>query len=562
MTEEQKRARKESAANGNIKWIKDNCLRTKDGKDDYVFISYKSDDYKMVLDDIVYNTCKKYGLRVYFDTAFDEASDSWISQYYDNMCSMHCKAFIAFIDDAYYSSYATLLEMMTRKTREAGGDYNWDSLFFLPINLENIRDIVDDTNTGLGTRRFSNGIINPYAELELKKFNEIFTICAQEEEEESERDKTKKAVLRKYYKREEDSQLYEEQTAVSPQIGSIYLKITQCRKIMERVIPDSNENDGTNKDFVEVIHDKLINAGLSSVFEKREKAPEKVSGTSEAALTSEKETEPVDSITAPIPLGGQKAKTKSEYHPAPAGNLIPPVSDSVPGQVREWTYSTKKGANAHILWDGSSKNCKVLKESVAAKESDKFATSVPAAKKLKDQLVSQGILNGLTFIEDYECDKIATMINLLNGGSVSMPAEIKGRNLVPIEDGGNSANDISLNAGTDREASVPEPETLAETDSQPSGECVYIYKNARIRCDLNANVCTVLKGSRTQGESPKFATNAQGAKKLKEELKQKRIIENDVFLEDYTDSMAKLLNLINGGSVSAPREKMKFKREN
>lgn len=245
----------------------------------------------------------------------------------------------------------------------------------------------------------------------------------------------------------------------------------------------------------------------------------------------------------------------------PVGKPIPPAPDSVPGQVREWIYSTKKGANAYILWDGRSKNCKVLKESVAAKEADKFATSASAAKKLKDQLVSQGILNGLTFIEDYDCDKIATMINLLNGGSVSMPAEIKGRNLVPIEDGGNSANDISLNAGADREASVPEPETLAETDSQPSGECVYIYKNARIRCDLNANVCTVLKGSKTQGESPKFATNAQGAKKLKEELKQKRIIENDVFLEDYTDSMAKLLNLINGGSVSAPREKMKFMRE-
>lgn len=386
--------------------------------------------------------------------------------------------------------------------------------------------------------------------MELKQFNKIFKKVANED-------------MKDIYEREGETELYEEATQADPrEYGKKYLNIRECRALMDEIRPKTNKNDGTNKDFVEVIHDKLINAGLSSVFEKREKAPERVSGTSEAALTSEKETEPVNGITAPIPLGGQKAKNNSEYHPAPAGNLIPPVSDSVPGQVREWTYSTKKGANAHILWDGSSKNCKVLKESVAAKESDKFATSVPAAKKLKDQLVSQGILNGLTFIEDYECDKIATMINLLNGGSVSMPAEIKGRNLVLIEDGGNSANDISLNAGTDREASVPEPETLAETDSQPSGECVYIYKNARIRCDLNANVCTVLKGSRTQGESPKFATNAQGAKKLKEELKQKRIIENDVFLEDYTDSMAKLLNLINGGSVSAPREKMKFKREN
>ena len=66
------------------------------------------------------------GLRVYFDTAFDEGSDSWIMQYYDNMCDPHCKAFIAFIDDAYYSSYACLLEMMSRKTMGAGGDYKED----------------------------------------------------------------------------------------------------------------------------------------------------------------------------------------------------------------------------------------------------------------------------------------------------------------------------------------------------------------------------------------------------------------------------------------------------
>ena len=42
MTDEQKRARKESAESGNISWIKKNCLRTKDDEDDYVFISYKS----------------------------------------------------------------------------------------------------------------------------------------------------------------------------------------------------------------------------------------------------------------------------------------------------------------------------------------------------------------------------------------------------------------------------------------------------------------------------------------------------------------------------------------
>ncbi|MCI9360503.1 MAG: hypothetical protein HFG65_05975 [Hungatella sp.] len=257
MTDEQKRARKKSAESGNISWIKKNCLRTKDDEDDYVFISYKSDDYKEVLDDIVYQVCQKYGLRVYFDTAFDEDSKSWIEQYYDNMISTRCKAMIAFIDDAYYSSYATLLEMMSRKTAAAGGDYEFDSLFFLPINLGAIHDIIKDDNTGLGTERFSNGRINTNAELELRKFNEIFSEIADVDQ-----------FLRKsLYKREHDKELYKEKTNNQPAYGKKYLTITQCRKIMGRVIPRSNDNDGTNKDFVEVIHDKLVNAGIKSVFQ-------------------------------------------------------------------------------------------------------------------------------------------------------------------------------------------------------------------------------------------------------------------------------------------------------
>ncbi|MBP3195536.1 MAG: toll/interleukin-1 receptor domain-containing protein, partial [Butyrivibrio sp.] len=172
MTDEQKKARRKSAEEGNIRWIKDNCIRTKDGNEDYVFISYKSDDYVKVLDEILYNTCKKYGLRVYFDTNFDENSDSWITQYYENMKSTHCKAFIAFIDDAYYSSYACLLEMMSRKTMAAGGDYKEDTLFFLPINIGRITEKVDEGNTGLGTRRFSDGTINMHYQLELQQFNE------------------------------------------------------------------------------------------------------------------------------------------------------------------------------------------------------------------------------------------------------------------------------------------------------------------------------------------------------------------------------------------------------
>lgn len=262
MTDEQKKARRKSAENGHIKWIKDNCLRTKDGSDDYVFISYRSDDFEQVLDDILYNTCRKYGLRVYFDTAFDENSDSWITQYYDNMCDTKCKAFVAFLDDKYYSSYACLLEMMSSRTAAAGGDYRTDSLFFLPVNIGSITADVSDggANTGLGTKRFSNGKINSHAGEELERFNEIFSEVADDIE----------AMRKKFYKREKDTQLYEEATLQSPQYGKIYLNVTQCRRLMDVVIPKKNDNDGSNKGFVDAIHDKLVNAGITSVFGKAE----------------------------------------------------------------------------------------------------------------------------------------------------------------------------------------------------------------------------------------------------------------------------------------------------
>ncbi len=499
---------------------KDLTVTSCESGEEYVFISYRGSSWKKVLTKIVYRLQQQYHLRIYFDKNFASETNVWIEQFTRNMDSKNCKAFLCFFDEGYVTSYATLLELMHAMNPQSKLSKSIYAINF-PIDWDKLDE--SDYSTGLGVPEPDN----PAWGKELKRFQYEFNLLKKKKEYEN---------IEAYYDPEFNPKL----------------RACDCKDIMAILQPQNKRDYSDTDEFYEQFIVEPLKKACPGVFS--DVLPETKQDLKE-------ETEPANGITAPIPLGGQKAKTDSEYHPAPAVHPILPVSDSAPGQVREWTYSTKKGANAHILWDGSSRNCKVLKGSVAAKESDKFATSAPAAKKLKDRLVSQGILNGLTFIEDYDCDKIATMINLLNGGSVSMPAEIKGRNLVPAEDGGNSADDISSNAGTDGEASVPESETLAETDNQPSGEHVYIYKNARIRCDLNTNVCTVLKGSKTQGESPKFATNAQGAKKLKEELKQKRIMENDIFLEDYTDSMAKLLNLINGGSVSAPKEKMKFMRE-
>lgn len=575
MTEEQKRARKESAERGHIKWLIDNCLiketDPRDVEDDFVFISYKSDDYERVLDEIVYDTCRKYGLRIYFDVKFDEQSDLWIKQFYGFMGSTHCKAFIAFIDDAYYASYATLMEMMARKTRSAGGDFEMDSLFYIPVNLGSLTGMSKGVNTGLGTYRFSNGVINTHAADELRMFDRLFRELADQDNS-----------LRYLYddgrdepNRYDEGNLYCEKV-VNPETGEVisgyskhgmFLQVKQCQKIMSKVIPSSNDNDGTNKNYAEAIHDKLVNM-YPSVFIPEWK-PQNID-----VLQTNTDAENVGTVQGAEEGSAVRVGSDSISGPRKlySGSALSGVHASLKDALAEhyagtWRYVTRKGADAAILWDNTGKSCTVLKGSRAAKEADKFATAVPGAKLLKDELIQKGILVDDVFRSDFHFNKIATMINLLCGGSVSMPAEIKAGNLYPTGQAGEAAQepqektmqkyDGQIDAGMEESLHMPQ---ALETDFCVA-EAVYRYKGARIKCALSAKQCTVMKGSRLQDESPKFATNASGAKKLKEQLMTEGIIDNGVFVSDYRGSMATLLNLINGGSVSAPREKEKFVKE-
>lgn len=78
----------------------------------YLFVSYKSDDWEEVFE-IVNELQKKYGLRVYWDQAFDyESNDAWLNQMKDNMQSPFCRGVLTFVSKNYMSSYATLLELL------------------------------------------------------------------------------------------------------------------------------------------------------------------------------------------------------------------------------------------------------------------------------------------------------------------------------------------------------------------------------------------------------------------------------------------------------------------
>lgn len=198
MTDEENKNRNKSAEKGRIKWIKDNCLRDCSGNDDYLFISYKSDDWREVWEGTVYELCRKYGLKVYFDTSFDKHKEGWIGQMKENMCNEKCKGIISFQSTAYYTSSACLLEMMIATTNKAGNHYDPNEdinniiylndrynkqegkfeKFYIPVSGKGVTQIdanVRKEHSGLGLATFWNpdpteNETYPYASTELNEF--------------------------------------------------------------------------------------------------------------------------------------------------------------------------------------------------------------------------------------------------------------------------------------------------------------------------------------------------------------------------------------------------------
>ena len=66
MTSDEMRKREEDE---HVRYVKEH-LCDRSGDKEFVFISYKSDDWRVVLRDIVYTLLTKYGLNVYFDGSF------------------------------------------------------------------------------------------------------------------------------------------------------------------------------------------------------------------------------------------------------------------------------------------------------------------------------------------------------------------------------------------------------------------------------------------------------------------------------------------------------------
>lgn len=110
---------------------------------------------------------------------------------------------------------------------------------------------------------------------------------------------------------------------------------------------------------------------------------------------------------------------------------MPPVEKTL------WEYNTK-GTRSKLMWNGETTGVSavitVLKGSAVAAPSQNFEKYCKPAYTLKADLEAKGIIQNGKFTQDYTYDKVSTMINLLNGGSVSTPAEVKSGNLRKLDE--------------------------------------------------------------------------------------------------------------------------------
>ena len=240
-------------------------------KKPYVFISYKSDDWRKVLADLVPRLQKEYGLRVYYDKKFDEDTGLWLEQFPKNMkYDNGCHAVLVFCSNKYMTSYATLLELMESRSPKAGKKAK-KPLPVIPVKLEALTAEyeTDDTDTGLGTRYFweDGPKENTFWEEELKKFNESFAYLAE------------KGIVRELREAYEDSVERYERSRESCDEASIdtegnllktgtwgadqkryykpYLDKSLCGYIARELFPRENDITGENTDIIKSIVAKL-----------------------------------------------------------------------------------------------------------------------------------------------------------------------------------------------------------------------------------------------------------------------------------------------------------------
>ena len=432
MTKEENQRR---ANNPKVKELKSRIVN-KDMKKPFVFISYKSDDWEIVLTDIVYRLVSRYGLNVYYDGDFDDHADNWINQFPANMESEYCKGVIAFVDNKYATSYATLIELMNSQTLRANiGSVNQGKkdhgLPVVQINLGKLNDSEIDvsSSTFLGERHDDNGNTNTNHRKELEYFNELIDLV------------TSGGILKG-----------------NPIFNQFYgkrLPLTRynCYMIVSEILEklELNEKQYTPGDDLDNIYYSIRNAVMRSpddaennVFSGKisedaqpadEPIPASVPVPTPVAVPASVVPEPAPSAVPakPAPTSGIKPRGLFSGK-APSSPAVPQTSNSDDSSQNSNDSSTIADGTYHLDGNAYSAYCRVEngKYTVLAGSIINSSTTALAAHKWLYQKYAD-IISGNKLSEDVQFQSSSTAACFIKGNSASGPATF--RHLTPLDAG-------------------------------------------------------------------------------------------------------------------------------
>ena len=121
----------------------------------YFFISYKSDDWEIVLDYIVRELVDKYGLRVYFDRNFDTSNDNWLKNMKKAIETRHCKGVLSFVSKKYLSSMPCALELLYTNDALAISQHSNKKIEVISVVIDQDYDNINDIIDNIGTKNVS-----------------------------------------------------------------------------------------------------------------------------------------------------------------------------------------------------------------------------------------------------------------------------------------------------------------------------------------------------------------------------------------------------------------------
>ena len=543
-----------------IQWLK-NHIVNKDMEKPFVFISYKSDDWEIVLKDIVYRLVHDKGLNVYYDGDFDCHADSWIKQFPENMESEYCKGVIVFVDNKYATSYATLLELMNSQAVRAGiGSINENDDYGLPViridlGKLNSKGIEGSKSTFLGERTDAEGNENTNCQKELDLFKELIGLITDEG----------KLKGFKWF-----NQLYKPE-------GSF--KQSACFKIVTKILEELHLQEKPYYNNVINLNDiceSIRNAVMSSsddtendVFSGlKADSPDVASAPTDASDVSVTPVPPVPSAT---PEPADKIKPNGLF-----GKLTVPYAKSKSAEQPGISDKTGNGdntiADGIYIIEGStcSARCRVENGQYTVLTGsliNSSSTASSAPKKLYQTYAN--IISDNKLTEDVQFSSSSTAVTFIKGGSTSGPATFRG--LTPIK-AELPASENDRDAATAPTNSIKAPEQLSEQslsvptkpkageqpdvsdktgngDNTTIADGIYIIEGSTCsaRCRVENGQYTVLAGSLINSSS----TASSAPKKFYQTYA--NIISDNKLMEDVQfKSSSTAVTFIKGRSTSGP----------